>query len=451
MAKNREKKPYRRLSVKLLCVIFLASLASIALALVIHWLGFYLVETVYCTPERQARRMQCAITSFRDYVAEQQVVSTDVERIGVWNLDQPYVRLAVSTQSGLLNSDRWGAELIMADNGLVLRADNSGDDVAVFAVNFRDGAFQVQLQEFSQDKLYVVINWGAVVAACLLFLALVLLYSSRVTSTVRRLAQQVRQVSTGDLGLEIIPTSNDEIGDLAGDVDAMRLSIIDKLQREEAAWRANTQLITAISHDVRTPLTTLMGYLDMLREDGELPAQQRQEYLELCYRKAEKLRTLTNELFSYFLVFGKPEPDLELEVYNAQPLLDQLLGEPGAELTVHGYDVRVTPLAQPGSIRVDVQHLRRVFDNLFSNVRKYADASRPVVMDSAWVAGELRVRITNSIPARAGRVESTKIGLQTCEKLLTSMGGRFLRAQTETAFTAEVVLPRWEAAEVPGV
>ena len=244
-----------------------------------------------------------------------------------------------------------------------------------------------------------------------------------------------------DLTLEITPSSQDEIGDLAEDVDAMRLSIMDKLQREETAWRANTELITAISHDVRTPLTTLMGYLDILGENDNLTPVQQQEYLSVCRQKAEKLRTLTNELFSYFLVFGKPEPSLQLEVMDARTLLEQMLGEETADLLERDYQVQTESLAESRPIQVDVQHLRRIFDNLFSNVLKYADPARPVALSSFWAGDELHVCISNYVRATAGRVESTKIGLQTCEKLLTSMGGCFRRRQEAGQFTAEVILP----------
>ena len=125
------------------------------------------------------------------------------------------------------------------------------------------------------------------------------------TRTVQTLSRQVRQVSRGDLGMQIQAQTSDEIGQLALDVDAMRLSIIDKLQREEEAWKANSQLITAISHDVRTPLTALMGYLEILA-DETLSSEERNAYLDICKNNALRLKGLTDELFGFFLVFGKP-------------------------------------------------------------------------------------------------------------------------------------------------
>lgn len=433
-------KPYRRLSLKLLAMLLLAAMAATALGLTFQVLGDYLVEQVYCSEKRQTLRLLEAINSFRTYVQEEAVSSTNVQKIGYWNQNHPYIQLTVSANGAILNSGRWGAEMVGSDGGFVIRAGNSQEE-NTFPVNFTDGSYQVGIQEFSQNRLYTLVNWASLAAGGIIFLALMLLYNSQVTSSISRLAKQVRQVSQGNLTLEIRPSSKDEIGDLAEDVDTMRLSIMDKLQREEIAWRANTELITAISHDVRTPLTTLMGYLDILGENENLTPSQQQEYLSVCRQKAEKLRTLTNELFSYFLVFGKPEPTLHLEPLDAGTLLEQMLGEQTADLLERNYQVQTESLTESRPIQVDVQHLRRVFDNLFSNVLKYAEQDKPVTVSSSWIGEELHVCISNYVRASAGRVESTKIGLQTCEKLLTSMGGRFLRRQEAGRFTAEVILP----------
>ena len=421
-------------------MLLLAAMAATALGLTFQVLGDYLVEQVYCSEKRQTLRLLEAISSFRTYVQEEAVSSTNVQKIGYWNQSHPYIQLTVSANGAILNSGRWGAEMVGSDGGFVIRAGN-GQEENTFPVNFTDGSYQVGIQEFSQNRLYTLVNWASLAAGGIIFLALMLLYNSQVTSSISRLAKQVRQVSQGNLTLEIRPSSKEEIGDLAEDVDTMRLSIMDKLQREEIAWRANTELITAISHDVRTPLTTLMGYLDILGENENLTPSQQQEYLSVCRQKAEKLRTLTNELFSYFLVFGKPEPTLHLEPLDAGTLLEQMLGEQTADLLERNYQVQTESLTESRPIQVDVQHLRRVFDNLFSNVLKYAEQDKPVTVSSSWIGEELHVCISNYVRASAGRVESTKIGLQTCEKLLTSMGGRFLRRQGAGRFTAEVILP----------
>lgn len=436
-----DSRRFRRLSMKLLAMLLLAAAMSTAVGLTVQVAGDSIIANFYCSQRRQEARLQETITALRRYVDEGSVASTDAQRIGAWNREHPYIQLTIYANNTVLTSDRWGAELVGADSGLVMRVGSAESADHAYPVNFADGAYQVHVYDYSQSRWYGLMNWISIIAGGVVFLVLMLLYNSRVTLAIGRLSRQVRRVSQGNLALEIMPPSRDEIGNLAEDVDAMRLSIIDKLQREETAWHANTQLITAISHDIRTPLTALIGYLDILSEGPDLTEDQRQQYLEVCCRKAEKLRDLTNELFSYFLVFGKPDLELNLEEYDALTLLDQILGEQMADLTQRGYVLRTVMPRFQCQIRVDVQHLRRVFDNLFSNVLKYADQEKPVTVAAVQESDTLHVCLSNYIKKDAGAVESTKIGLQTCEKLLNSMGGTFLRYQDDRGFTAEVILP----------
>ena len=248
--------------------------------------------------------------------------------------------------------------------------------------------------------------------------------------------------------MQIKPQTHDEIGQLALDVDAMRLSIIDKLQREEDAWKANSQLITAISHDVRTPLTALMGYLEIV-SDENLSADERSAYLDVCKNNALRLKSLTDELFGFFLVFGKPTPDQQAEDFDAVTLLDQVLLEHVMDLTQQGFQVDTRADELHGILRVDLSHFRRVFDNLFSNIRKYADSSHPVSITQRIDRDELIITISNHINPSHPRVESNRIGLQTCHKLVAAMGGEFNQSRTKETFSVEVLLPLHEIVESP--
>ena len=435
MAKQRN---CRSLTFKLLAMLLLAAGLALASFFLTVLLGQTLIRRVYMTPERVQARAEADIASFRAYVAGEKVLSTDVAAIGAWNRSHPYVRLTISGRELTINSDSSGAEVVLSNSALTVR---TGEGTRYeYAVNFSDGTYTVGVYNFSQTHLASMVQITAVCVAALLFLLVSILYDRRVTRTIQRLSRQVRRVSQGELETAIVPQTRDEIGDLAADVDTMRRSILQKLQAEQEAWRANSQLITAISHDVRTPLTALMGYLDVLTVDN-LSQEDRRAYLEVCRHNAGRLKDLTDELFRFFLVFGQSQPDQEPEDCDAAMLLGQILVEAQAELMQQGYDVRLESDPElSGTIRVDIGHLRRVFDNLFSNVRKYADPERPVTVRLSCREGGVQVSVANFVRA-ASQAESTKIGLKTCEKLMQAMGGSFTRSQEAGLFTAELTLP----------
>lgn len=430
-----------RLSWKLLAVLLGAAIAGIVLGLGTRTLGRVLVRQVYCAPKQTAWRLEQVAGEFRRFAVSGSIHSADAVQIGRWNREHPGVTLTVYANGTILTSSGQSVELIGAENGLVIRTPEwEQSETVLFPVTFADGTYQVAFQEESARRLYRAVNLFACGLGGALFLILVLLFSSRTTRHISRLARQVRQVSQGDLSLEIAPPSRDEIGDLAEDVNAMRLAIMEQLRREERAWQANGELITAISHDLRTPLTALLGYLDLLENQALAPEQQRQ-YLEICRNKAEKLRQMTEQMFSYFLLFGKPEPELRLEEFDAVTLLDQILGEQAADLMSRGYAVDIRRQQKNGVIRVDVAHLCRVFDNLFSNVLKYADPAHLVIIQTEQRDRQLSIRMSNRIRSGTGQVESSKIGLQTCQKLLQAMGGRFRQERSRDSFLVEVILP----------
>ena len=425
-------------------MILLSALVAVVLYFLCSFMGQHLVSKLWLSQIPTQNRITSQIQSFRNFADENNISSADAVSIGQWNRTHADIRLTVYGRTTIISSDAYGAEITQTDSGLSFRLDDH--EGFSFPVNFSDGTYSVHIYDHSEGRLYNIVNITSIIISAVVFLLLVLLYERHVTLSILRLSRQVRQVSRGDLQQSIQPPTRDEIGQLAEDVDAMRLSILDKLHREEAAWKANSDLITAISHDVRTPLTALMGYLDIL-SDTNLPPELQRSYLEICQGNATRLKDLTDELFGFFLVFGNRTPEQNLEQFDAAMLLEQLLLEAQAELTGQGFDVRLVWPEEPlrGNLEIDLNHLHRVFGNLFSNLQKYADFQKEVLIQVSVDQSLLHIGITNTILAGANRVESNKIGLKTCEKLLSSMGGSFLQRRAANTFTAEVTLPLYPA------
>lgn len=443
-----DHRPFRSLTFKLMSVMCIGLAAAVLTTVCAIFLGNAIISEVYLSEEAVSRRMGQRISSFRSFVEENHLSSTDVHAVGQWNKDHRTTSLTIYGMSTTISSTPAGAELVGNETGIVVRTEMDHLTSAEYPVNFRDGVYTVAIYDNSRDLVNAAVNLSALALAALVFLAALLLFEQHITRTVQTLSRQVRQVSRGDLQMQITPQTADEIGQLALDVDAMRLSIIDKLQREEEAWKANSQLLTAISHDVRTPLTALLGYLEIL-SDESASAEERSAYLEICKNNAQRLKSLTDELFGFFLVFGKPTPDQIQEPFHAATLLDQVLMEHILDLNQQGFQVDTAPCPElTGNLMVDLGHFRRIFDNLFSNVRKYADPAFPVVINQRCSEEELTVSITNHILTQRNYVERNRIGLQTCQKLVSAMGGEFSQHRTKETFTVEVLLPLHETEKV---
>ena len=146
-------------------------------------------------------------------------------------------------------------------------------------------------------------------------------------------------------------------------------------------------------------------------------------------------------MFRYFLVFGRQEQDLQMETYDAQILLEQLLGEYTAELRGHGFRVNTVTLQTPCRVRTDVHMLKRVVDNLMSNLQKYADPNEWLTIMAGVEDGALHVCFSNRTKALSSQVESNRIGLRTCGAIMDLLGGEFCTYKEADGFTAELILP----------
>ena len=188
-------------------------------------------------------------------------------------------------------------------------------------------------------------------------------------------------------------------------------------------------------------MTSLIGYLGILDEDDFEDKARCHEFVGYSYGKAMELKELTDELFKYFLVFGRSDLEMNMEEMDGRLLLEQLFSEAEFDLRDSGFNIRRIEFEGECTVCVDPMYLKRVIDSLVSNARKYADKSKLIVILTELSEDTVSVTVSNSVPPSADRVESTKIGIRTCEKIMQHMGGSFTTHRDEDHFSAEFTLP----------
>ena len=268
-----------------------------------------------------------------------------------------------------------------------------------------------------------------------------LLCMNRLTKRIINLSKAATIVSSGKLEMSISAPGSDELSSLARAMDEMRQSVIEQMSSESRAWQANNELITAISHDIRTPMTSMIGYLGLLSESDFSDIERCRQFSRSAYSKAMDLKSLTDELFKYFLVFGSAQLNLDMESYDGRLLLEQLVSEAEFTLSENGFKIQRVEFHGECSIMADPLYLKRVVDNLVSNVMKYGDRAKQVMMISELKDKYLSLCISNSITRDLDRVESTKIGLRTCKRIMEQMHGDFNIENDGEHFSAELRLP----------
>ena len=432
----------RTLSTKLLLAVLLSLLGALGTYLVMFGIGSLFVDRYYMSTDFAAARKASIYTDFNRYVNEHHIRGTDAEALTQYLQTRGYVAITVypteELEYSLLSrpsAQSPGVQSLVAPQ----RVEPSGK---LYPMRFDDGIYYISITDNSRAREDMLNRVTAMAVAVIVLVVVLFRYADHLTRRIVRLSQEASTVGAGDLNGAITVDGEDEIAALAEDIDGMRNAIIESMGNERRAWEANSELITAMSHDIRTPMTSLIGYLGLLNNSDALPEEDRHRYLEAAYGKSLALKELTDELFKYFLVFGHSELELQKEEFDAHMLLMQLLGEAEFDLQDYGMQVQSIDHLEDGCmITTDAAMLKRVIDNLVSNIKKYADRESPVVFLTEKRDSMIVVTVSNSISGAGAGTESTKIGLRTCEKIMEALGGSFSIVRDESHFAAEFGLP----------
>ena len=438
----------------------ITAVAVLIFALVAIPLSLRIFQKSHNKLERVEARLDSYISDFAAYVAEKKVSSDDTEAVAAWTRRHRSVYLTVFNGSddhfGVAGGELWaGEELpdmapffdeLISSEGSV--SSSPGTDGNMYIVLFANGTHSVALVDYSLSTGTDAVIILGVLISILLFFSVLLLYYRNQTRAIVALSRKVETVSDGDLTASIGSDRGDEIGMLAYDVEAMRDTILLKMAEEQQAWQANSDLLTSMTHDIRTPLTTLLGYMELLSSDSESLTAEQKEYIRVCTDKAEQIKGLSDKLFLYFWAFNRVEPETELETVEAGLLFEQLLGDFVPALEAAGLHIEIDLSAIPptDTLRIRADSIRRVADNVVDNLVKYAHRDNPVTVVASRTDTAVTIHISNTIGQKDDKTTSTRIGVKTCTNMMKAMDGSFRTTTEGNIFTASLTLPLHSAA-----
>ena len=202
---------------------------------------------------------------------------------------------------------------------------------------------------------------------------------------ISRLAEGISAIAAGNLETKIEVKGDDEFSEMAENINKMTVELRELLNIERESEQSKTDLITNIAHDLRTPLTSIIGYLELLsgKNRVQLSPEMQQKYLEIAYNKSRRLEQLIADLFSFTkLSYGKIT--MKVSYVDIVKLLSQLLEESYPSFVEKGLSYELRSNVPMLEIAADGNLLARLFENLIGNAIKYgADGKRVTVRINA--------------------------------------------------------------------
>ncbi len=238
----------------------------------------------------------------------------------------------------------------------------------------RDNVFLEMLTSFDVVVILIYVLLGIGV-----FTVTFLILQEKSMKYIARISNAMQSISEGDLNVTVDIEGDDEFSVMAASLNKMVGDLKELMDKEREAERTKNELITNIAHDLRTPLTSIIGYLELLSGDSNLDIEMRKKYTGIAYVKTKRLEKLIEDLFGFTkLNYGKIS--MNVSRVDVVKLLSQLLEEFYPSFVDKNLSYELQSNVPVQVITADGNLLARLFDNLINNAIKYgADGKRILV------------------------------------------------------------------------
>ena len=306
----------------------------------------------------------------------------------------------------------------------------------------------------------MVSGLASIVVIVLLSLAFTRFQVKRLLRPVEELTEAAQRVERGELSQPLNYGRQDEFTAVFTAFDHMQEHLLAEREKNAAYERARTELVAGISHDLRTPLTSVKGYLKGLRDGVANTPEKQRQYLDIAYRKACDMERLLQRLF-YFSRLETGSLPLFLQEMDLGDFVSRFVQEAEQELSQSGGRVELHMAPAPHPVRADPEQLLRVLNNLKDNAVRYGGAAPLVLTLTVWRQRDREcIRFGDNGPGvpeeqlphlfeqfwRADQARSTKggegagLGLYIVKHIIQAHGGT-ITATNDGGLMFEIALP----------
>lgn len=315
---------------------------------------------------------------------------------------------------------------------------------------------------FFLEMLFVLAGYGSVDGIFIIMKAVELLAALYIALNLRTLQKGGEKLADGDFSSPI--DTRYLIGDFkryGQELNDVQSGLEQAVQEQMKAEHLKTELITNVSHDIKTPLTSIVNYVDLLKKEN-ISSPNAQEYIAVLDRQSHRLKKLTEDLVEASKA-SSGVLNVDLQPTDVNVLFSQIEGEYQERLAACQLTLVTQPPAPGTVIRADSRLLSRVMDNLVSNICKYALPSTRVYVVSTLSREAVTISFKNVsrdelnispdelmerfVRGDASRhTEGSGLGLSIARSLVQLQGGRFDLAIDADLFRADITFPLSESA-----
>lgn len=314
------------------------------------------------------------------------------------------------------------------------------------------------ITRFDRRTVYAVLLI-VIIATISLFIIYFLLFSKRIIRDMSYISDNITHIATGNMTDHIEIGRRDELGEIAKRVNEMQEQLYAMMEMERKALQDNKNLITSVAHDLRTPVTSIMGYLELAMDMERYQLEERQKFAAIAFQKALRLERLIQDLFSYTRLMNG-EITLHRSEIDLVQLVQQMVEEFYPIFQDHDLECIYQSNIDSEIMILDGEMIARAIQNLLSNAAKYGQDGKQITVSIEKLNQEIQISVTNfgqiipeeslsSIFQKFYRVEQSRstdtggtgLGLNIAHEIIQLHGGKIQVSSSIQGTQFTIALP----------
>ncbi|MFL8672395.1 histidine kinase dimerization/phospho-acceptor domain-containing protein [Clostridioides sp. GD02404] len=286
------------------------------------------------------------------------------------------------------------------------------------------------------------------------------IYITKRLSYLSYVIEGTEKIKQGELDYKIKIAGNDNFTSLAENINNIGEGLDKAIEEQVKSERMKSDLITNVSHDLKTPLTSIINYVDLIKKEESIQPDYINDYINVLESKSKRLKLLIEDLFEASKV-SSGNIELQISKIDLVQLLRQSIGELEEKLSKSNLDIKLNVPNNKVYIWADGRRMYRVFENLLSNIAKYSLEGTRVYIDVYDCDKNLKVTMKNissyelnfdpsEIMERFKRADESRntegsgLGLAIARDLVNLQGGKFYIEIDGDLFKANLELQKYE-------
>ncbi|AYW49275.1 sensor histidine kinase [Tetragenococcus halophilus] len=272
----------------------------------------------------------------------------------------------------------------------------------------------------------------------------------------RHIISELHYIANGNYGHRIPFELRGDLARLVDSINGLVDSTVTAIEEERRIEKSKDELITNISHDIRTPLTSIIGYLGLIEDRQYHSEEELLKYTHTAFVKTKQMKSLVDDLFEYTKA-RQPSSPVTLVTFDMVQLIEQLAADFELEARNKGISIETTAQPQQLEMEGDTEKLVRVFNNLLSNALKYGEGADKIVIQLEKTGTEAVISVKNNgkmIPkqsldslfdrfyrveeSRSQETGGTGLGLAIAQSIVALHGG-YIYAKSNPDWTSFII------------